>query len=66
MGAWSALNIPQAQKSFWMHPMVLHHDEDQVEARFSPFADGANLNIILVHCLRQTYHKLRKCFDRTR
>jgi hypothetical protein len=45
--------------------MVLLGDEDQVEARFSLFADSANLNTILVHCLRQTYHKLRKRFDRT-
>jgi hypothetical protein len=46
--------------------MVLLGDEDQVEARFCPFADSANLNAILVHCLRQTYHRLRKRFDRTR
>jgi hypothetical protein len=41
-------------------------DKDQIEARFSPFADSANLNAILVHYLRQTYHRLRKCFGRTR
>jgi hypothetical protein len=29
--------------SFWMHPMVLVGDEVQVEARFSPFEDSANL-----------------------
>jgi hypothetical protein len=46
--------------------MVLLVDEDQVEAHFCPFADSANLNAILVHCLRQTYHRLRKHFDRTR
>jgi hypothetical protein len=44
--------------------MVLPGDEAQVEACFSPFADSANLNAILVHYLRQTYHRLRKCFDR--
>jgi hypothetical protein len=26
------LNVPQAQKSFWTHPMVLPSDEVQVEA----------------------------------
>jgi hypothetical protein len=30
-------------KSFWTHPMVLLHDEAQMEARFSPFGDSANL-----------------------
>jgi hypothetical protein len=38
----------------------------QVEARSSLFVDCANLNVILVHCLRQTYHWLKKHFDRTR
>jgi hypothetical protein len=49
-----------------MQPMVLLGDDAQVEARFSPFADSANLNEILVHCMRQTYHRLRKQFDRIR
>jgi hypothetical protein len=26
------------------HPMILHGDEAQVEARFSPFGDSANLD----------------------
>jgi hypothetical protein len=63
IGAWLALNVPQAPKSFWTHSMVLLGDEVQVEADFSPFADSANLNAILVHCLRQTYHRLIKSFD---
>ena len=33
-----------AQKSFWTHQMVLLGDEAQVEARFGPFGDSANLN----------------------
>ena len=33
-----------AQKSFWTHQMVLLGDEGQVEARFGPFADSANLD----------------------
>ena len=32
-----------AQKSFWTHLMVLQGDEAQVEARFGPFGDSANL-----------------------
>ena len=32
-----------AQKSFWTHQMVLRGDEAQVEARFGPFGDSANL-----------------------
>ena len=33
-----------AQKSFWMHQMVLLGDEAQVEDRFGPFGDSANLD----------------------
>ena len=33
-----------AQKSFWTHQMVLLGDEAQVEARFGPFGDSANLH----------------------
>ena len=35
MGAWFALDVPLAYKSFWTHPMVPLGDEAQVEARFS-------------------------------
>jgi hypothetical protein len=49
-----------------MHPMVLLGDEAQVEARFSTFADNANLDAILVPGLRQTYHSLRKRIECTR
>jgi hypothetical protein len=37
-------NVPQALKSFMMHPMVLLGDEAQVDARFGPFGDSANLD----------------------
>jgi hypothetical protein len=37
-------NVPQAQKLFWTHPMVLLGDESQVEARFGAFGDYANLD----------------------
>jgi len=33
-----------AQKSFWTHPMALLGDEAQVEDRFGPFGDSANLD----------------------
>ena len=33
-----------AQKSFWTHQMALLGDEAQVEARFGPFGDSANLD----------------------
>jgi hypothetical protein len=36
-------NVPQAQKSFWTYPIVLLVDEAQVEPRFNPFGDSANL-----------------------
>ena len=44
MGAWFALDVPEAQKSFWSHSMVPLGDEAQVEARFGPFRDSANLD----------------------
>jgi hypothetical protein len=44
VGARFVPNIRNAQKSFWTHPMVLLGDETQVEARFSPFGDSANLH----------------------
>ena len=37
-------NEPEAQKSFWTHSMVPLGDEAQVEARFGPFGDSANLD----------------------
>jgi hypothetical protein len=37
-------NVLDAQKSFWMHPMVLLGDEAQVETRFGLFGDKANLD----------------------
>jgi hypothetical protein len=42
--------------------MALLVDEAQVEARFSPFEDSANLDAKLVHGFCQTYHTLRKSF----
>ena len=38
-----------AQKSFWTDKMVLLGDEDQLEARFSPLGDSANLDARSVH-----------------
>ena len=43
------LNMPLAQKSFWMHLMVLLGDEAPVEAYFGPFGDSCNLNAREVH-----------------
>jgi hypothetical protein len=39
IGAWFAPYVPQAEKLFWMHRMVLLVDEAQMEARFGPFGD---------------------------
>ena len=44
IGAWFALDMQQVQKSFWTHSMVPLGDEAQVEARFTPFRDSANLH----------------------
>jgi hypothetical protein len=45
--------------------MVLVGDEAQVEARFGPFGDSANLDARSVHSLRRAYFRLRNCFGRT-
>ena len=39
-----APNVPSSEISFWTHPMVPLGDEAQVEGRFGPFADSANLD----------------------
>jgi hypothetical protein len=44
--------------------MELLGDEAQVEARFGPFGDSANLDE--VHGLCQTYHRLGNRFGRIR
>ena len=46
--------------------MVLLGDKAQLEARFGPFGDSANLDARSAHGLRRTYHKLRNHFGPTR
>ena len=46
--------------------MVPLGDEAQVEARFGPYGDSANLDARLVHGLRRTYHRLRNHFGHIR
>jgi hypothetical protein len=58
MGARFAPNLPQAQKSFWMHPIELLGDMGRVESHFGPFGDSVSANARYVHGLRQTYHRL--------
>jgi hypothetical protein len=48
-----------------MHLMVLLGDETQVEARFGPFGDSANLDVRLMLSLRRMHHWLRNHFGRT-
>jgi hypothetical protein len=36
--------LPQAQESFWTKHMKLLDDETQVDARFSPSRDSANVD----------------------
>jgi hypothetical protein len=45
--------------------MVLLGDEAQVDARFVPYGDCANLDTRWVHGLNQTNHRLRNHFGRT-
>jgi hypothetical protein len=37
-------NVPEAEKLFWMHRMVLLGDEAQIEARFGPFGDSVSFD----------------------
>jgi hypothetical protein len=37
-------NVPKAQKSFLMHPMVLLGYEAELEACFGPFGDSTKLD----------------------
>jgi hypothetical protein len=46
--------------------MDLLGDTGQMEAHFSLFGDGVNLDARLVHGLRQTCNRLRNHFGRTR
>jgi hypothetical protein len=45
--------------------MVLLGDEAQLEARFGPFTDSANLDARSVHTLHRTNQRLRNHFGRT-
>jgi hypothetical protein len=40
-----ALNIPQAQKSFWTHPIERLGDMGHVESHFSPFRESASIGV---------------------
>ena len=46
--------------------MVLLGDKAQLEARFGPFGDSANLDARSAHGLRRTSHKLGNHFGPTR
>ena len=46
--------------------MVVVGDEAQLEARFGPFGDSANLDARSAHGLRRTSHKLGNHFGPTR
>jgi hypothetical protein len=45
-----------------MHPMVLLGDEAQVDARFGPFGDSANLGARLVHGFMLNIPQAQKSF----
>jgi hypothetical protein len=53
-------------KLYWTHPMDLLGDVSQVESHLSPFGDSVSVSARQVHGLRQTYHRLRNHFGRTR
>jgi hypothetical protein len=65
LGVRFPLNVPQAQKSFWTHPMVLLGGDAQLEARSGPFGDSANLDARYVHSLCQMDHRIGNHFGCT-
>jgi hypothetical protein len=38
-------NVPQALKSFWMHPMTLLGDVGHVESHFSPLGNSVSVGV---------------------
>jgi hypothetical protein len=44
-----ALNIPQAQTSFWTHPIEYQGDVGHLESHFGPFRDSVSIGARLVH-----------------
>jgi hypothetical protein len=48
------------------YPIELLGDVHQVESYFGTFGDSVIIGARLVHGLRQTYHRLRNYFGRTR
>ena len=46
--------------------MELLGDMGHVESHFGPFGDDVRVGVRQVHGLRQTYHRLRNHFGRTR
>jgi hypothetical protein len=42
-------NVPQAQKSFYMHPLELLGDVGHVESRSDPFGDSVSVCARSVH-----------------
>jgi hypothetical protein len=40
-----AQNIPQAQKSFWTHPIEHLGDVGHVESHFGPFRDSVSIGV---------------------
>ena len=37
-------NVPEAQKSFWTHPVELPGDVRHVECHFGPFGDSVSVS----------------------
>jgi hypothetical protein len=44
IGAWFAMKVPKARKSFWTHPMELLGDVGPMESCFGPFGEGVSVS----------------------
>jgi hypothetical protein len=60
-----ALNIPQAQKSFWILPIEHLGDVGHVESHFGPFGESLSFGARYMHGLRRAYHRHENHFGHT-
>jgi hypothetical protein len=60
-----ALNVRQARKLLWTHPIEYLGELGHVEYHFGPFGEILTIGARLVHGLRQAYHSLQNRFGHT-
>jgi hypothetical protein len=59
------MNVPQARKSLWTHPIEYQGDLSHVESHFGVFGESLSIGARWVHGLHRAYHSLENCFGGT-